>query len=154
MSETTIFSAIVEPFWVWMVLLLSFGFAGALLGLLLSWVFTPIYRTVHVPVYSPVNGAVAPVSGDVSVGQSKRPSWLQRIREWRRNLQPIVEVEAAVEWKAHSNFFRSWHHAKYRGFLKREYNIKLPKKGRVVVYSHGGKYAVKHEGAYYIIPWK
>ena len=92
--------------------------------------------------------------GNVSVRGSTRISWIQRLREFRRSFQPVVDHETSVEWEQVDRF-RYWkHHRRYRGFLKYEYNVKLPKKGRIYVYACEGKYAVKHEGVYYVIHWE
>ena len=127
-----------------------FGVLASVLGATIGWLTLPRYRVILG--YSVRRCCSSVVVSSALPGTSKRISFLQRLALFRRKFQPVIEVEM-YQWGLHSRFFRAWHHAKYRGFCKRKYGIKLPK-GKVIVYERFGEYAVRVDNVYYVIPWK
>ncbi len=153
MTKTLIITLIVGPFWTWMFLLSVVGLLGCLLGLAWGWLFYPRYVSI-------ARYKVARKDSELCEGLSSHTNsskatvgLLKRLVEFRKKLQPVVEVDGWCEWEKHSRFWMAWHHQKYRGFLKREYGVVLPK-GKVIVYSRWGEFAVLHNNTYYVIPWK
>ena len=151
MTKEVIVSVIVEPFWVWSVLLIVFGFAGAVFGIVISWLTCPRYIVVRSYSVQRVKQEVA--VSKIVTAKSKRLSPVQRLEELRKRFQPTIEQESADDWQESSRFRKSWHHRKYRGFVRRNYGVTLPR-GKVTVYSRCDEYAVRKGNIYYVIPWK
>ena len=150
MTKEIIVSVIVDPFWAWAILMFAFGVLGSVLGIAIGWLTLPRYRVILG--YSVRRCSSSAVAPGTLPRKPKRISFLQRLALFRRKFQPIIEVEG-YQWGVHSRFFEAWHHAKYRGFCKREYGIKLPR-GKVIVYKRFDEYAVRMDNTYYVIPWK
>ena len=151
MTKEVIMNVIVEPFWVWSVLLIVFGFAGAVFGIVISWLTSPRYIVVRS--YSVRRVKQEVTVSEVVTAKPKRLSLVQRLKEFRKKFQPIIEQESTDDWQERTRFRKAWHHKKYRGYLKREHGVTLPR-GSVTVYSRSGEYAVRKGNTYYIIPWK
>lgn len=153
MTKEIIINVIIEPFWVWVVLLLTLGLLAALFGAMLGWLFQPRY--VYYYGYSEVGGTSQVSATKKATRKSRKPTLFDKLMRLRKKFQPVERIQRACEWEEHRRFFKSWHHAKYRGYLKRKWGIKLPK-GSVIVYKRSGKFAVYHSDSntYYIINWK
>lgn len=150
MTKEIIINVIIEPFWVWVVLLLTLGLLAALFGAMLGWLFQPRY--VYYYGYGEVGNPQVSATKKAT-RKSRKSTLFSKLMRLRKKFQPVERIQRACEWEEHCRFFKPWHHARYRGYLKRKWGIKLPK-GSVIVYKRPGKFAVLYRNTYYIIPWK
>ena len=90
-------------------------------------------------------------------GTRRKKSFLQRLVEFRKKLQPVQEIEAFCGWEEHTKFSKPWHHQRYRGYLMHEHGVKF-KRGPITVWKRvvgdEVEYAVLKGRIYYIISWK
>lgn len=149
MTKQVIINVIVEPFWVWTFLLITIGFIAVLFGMALAWFFQPRY--VYFNGYNVVGGRKC--LPERTARKPRKATILQKLLEFRKKFQPVERRELPCDWSEGPKFSKPWHHARYRGILMRKHGVKLPR-GPITVWKRGGKFAVYHQGTYYIIHWK